>query len=134
MKKAWSTYAQQMLAIVHAEKIWHPYLLGCRFTIVTDQQALRHLMKQKIVTPEQQEFPVKLLGFEYYIIYQQGKEKKVVETLSSCEGSSILEMDHRGDENDEMVSRFPHLTLEGKDVLEGGGMTRPLRRRPWIMP
>ena len=52
MKKAWSIYAREMLAMVHAVKVWRPYLLGRKFTIITDQQALRHLLEQKIVTPE----------------------------------------------------------------------------------
>ena len=45
MKKAWSTYAREMLAVIHAVKVWRPYLLGRRFTIVTDQQPLRHLLQ-----------------------------------------------------------------------------------------
>ncbi|KAL5805441.1 hypothetical protein ACOSQ4_028174 [Xanthoceras sorbifolium] len=45
MKKAWSTYAREMLAVIHAVKIWRPYLFGRKFTIVTDQQALRHLLQ-----------------------------------------------------------------------------------------
>ena len=89
MKKAWSTYAREMLAVVHAVKFWRPYLLGRRLTIVTDQQALRHLLEQKIVTPEQQKFMVKLLGFEYNIVYQPGKENLVVDALSH-EGSPTL--------------------------------------------
>lgn len=52
MKKSWSTYAQEMLAIIHAVKVWRPYLLGRKFTIITDQQALKHILNQKIVTPE----------------------------------------------------------------------------------
>ncbi|XP_038982115.1 uncharacterized protein LOC120110620 [Phoenix dactylifera] len=90
-KKAWSTYAREMLAVVHVVKIWRPYLLGRRFTIVTDQQALRHLLTQKIVTPYQQKFLVKLLGFEYDIIYQPGKENKVADALSRKEGSPVLD-------------------------------------------
>ncbi|KAL5838392.1 hypothetical protein ACOSQ3_015561 [Xanthoceras sorbifolium] len=90
MKKAWSTYAREMLAVIHAVKIWRPYLLGRKFTIVTDQQALRHLLQQKIVTPEQQKFMVKLLGFEYDIIYQPGKENKVADALSRKEGSPMM--------------------------------------------
>ena len=43
MKKAWSTYAREILAMVHVVKIWHPFLLRHKFTIVTNQQALRHL-------------------------------------------------------------------------------------------
>ena len=90
MKKAWSTYAREMLAVVYAVKVWRPYLLGRKFIIVTDQQALRHLLEQKIVTPEQQKFMVKLLGFEYDIIYQPGKENKVADALSRKEGSAMI--------------------------------------------
>ncbi|KAL5848802.1 hypothetical protein ACOSQ4_006815 [Xanthoceras sorbifolium] len=90
MKKAWSTYARKMLAVIHAVKVWRPYLMGRKFTIVTDQQALRHLLQQKIVTSEQQKFMVKLLGFEYDIVYQPGKENKVADALSRKEGSPIM--------------------------------------------
>ncbi|XP_038977863.1 uncharacterized protein LOC120108346 [Phoenix dactylifera] len=92
MKKAWGTYARELLALVHAVKVWRLYLLGKKFTIVTDQQALRHLLEQKIVTPEQQKFLVKLLGFEYNIVYQPGKENKVADALSRKEGSPMLLM------------------------------------------
>ncbi|XP_042969035.1 uncharacterized protein LOC122301712 [Carya illinoinensis] len=124
MKKSWSTYAREMLAIVHVVKVWRPYLLSRKFTIVTDQQALRHLMKQKIVTHEQQKFLVKFLGFEYDIIYQLGMKNKVVVALSRRHGSSLLEMDH-GSDDDEMVSRVPHLILEGRDVLKEGECHNP---------
>ncbi|XP_041025417.1 uncharacterized protein LOC121265821 [Juglans microcarpa x Juglans regia] len=98
MKKAWSTYTREMLAVVHAMKMWRPYLLGRRFTIVTDQQALRHLLQQKIVTLKQQKFIVKLLGFEYDIVYQPGKENKVADALSRRDGSALLWLVHDEDE------------------------------------
>ena len=98
MKKAWSTYAREMLAVVHAVKVWRPYLLGRKFTIITDQQALRHMLQQKIVTPEQQKFLVKLLGFEYEIVYQPGKENKVADALSRKEGSAVLWLVHEEEE------------------------------------
>ncbi|KAL5763740.1 hypothetical protein ACOSQ2_016334 [Xanthoceras sorbifolium] len=90
MRNAWSTYAREMLVVIHTVKIWRPYLLERKFTIVTDQQALRHLLQQKIVTPEQQKFMVKLSGFEYDIIYQPGKENKVADALSRKEGSPMM--------------------------------------------
>lgn len=90
MKKAWSTYAREMLAVIHAVKVWRAYLLGCKFTIITDQQALKHLLEQKIVTPEQQKFMVKLLGFEYNIVYQSGRDNKVADALSRKDDNSIL--------------------------------------------
>ncbi|XP_042962448.1 uncharacterized protein LOC122296713 [Carya illinoinensis] len=47
---------------------------------------------QKIVTPKQQKFLVKLLGFEYDIVYQPGKENKVADALSRREGSQLLKV------------------------------------------
>ena len=52
-KKAWSTYVREILDITHAVKVWCPYLLGRHFSIITDQQAIRHLLQQKIATPKQ---------------------------------------------------------------------------------
>ena len=51
-KATWSAYAKEMLAVIEAVRVWRPYLLGQRFRIVTDQQPLRHLLKQRIITPD----------------------------------------------------------------------------------
>ncbi|CAA0834237.1 Uncharacterized mitochondrial protein AtMg00860, partial [Striga hermonthica] len=51
-----SVYVKEMLAVVEAVRCWRPYLLGRRFLIVTDQQPLKHLLEQRIVTSEQQKF------------------------------------------------------------------------------
>jgi hypothetical protein len=34
-------YEKEMLAILHAVELWHPYLLGKRFQIKTDHQSLK---------------------------------------------------------------------------------------------
>lgn len=57
---------------------------GSQVYYCADQQALRHLLQQKILTTEQQ----KCLGFEY--VCQSGKENKVANALSRREGSSLL--------------------------------------------
>lgn len=48
-----STYEKEILALVLAVKIWHAYLLGQRFRICTDQQALKYLVEQRVGTPTQ---------------------------------------------------------------------------------
>ena len=53
-KKAWSTYAKEMLVVVEVVQMWRPYLLGHRFMIQTDQRSLQYLLEHKIATPEQQ--------------------------------------------------------------------------------
>jgi hypothetical protein len=65
-----------MLAIIHAIQTWRPFLLGRKFYIQTDQCSLKFLLEQDIITPEQQKWVTKLLGYDYEIIYRiQSKQK-----------------------------------------------------------
>ena len=52
-KLSWSTYSKEMLAIIHVIQTWRPYLLRQKFYIQTDQQSLKYLLEQRVVTPEQ---------------------------------------------------------------------------------
>jgi hypothetical protein len=49
-----SIYEKEMLDILHAFDLWHPYLLGKRFQIKTDHQSLKYFLEQHISSPEQQ--------------------------------------------------------------------------------
>ena len=60
-------YAKEMLVVVEPMCMWHPYLLGRRFIIQTDQQNLKYLLEQRITTLEQQKRVAKLLGYDYEI-------------------------------------------------------------------
>ncbi|KAL6332953.1 hypothetical protein AAG906_019964 [Vitis piasezkii] len=89
-KQSWSTYAKEMLAIVQAIRTWRPYLLGRKFYIRTDQRSLKYLMEQCIVTPEQQKWVSKLLGYDYDITYEPGRENSTVDALSRVTGGPNL--------------------------------------------
>lgn len=54
MKKTWSTYAKEMLAIVEVIRLWRPYILGRKFFIQTNQRSLKYFLEQQVSTPEQQ--------------------------------------------------------------------------------
>jgi hypothetical protein len=41
-------YEKEMLAILHAIDLWHPYLLGKRFQIKIDHQSLKYFLEQCI--------------------------------------------------------------------------------------
>jgi RNase H-like domain found in reverse transcriptase len=47
------THDRELLAIVQALKLWRPYLLGHRFTVLTDHNPLRHLQTQSILSRRQ---------------------------------------------------------------------------------
>jgi hypothetical protein len=75
-------YENEMLDILHAVDLWHPYLLGQRFQIKTDHQSLKYFLEQCISSPEQQKWATKLFGYDYEIIYKKGKDNVVVDALS----------------------------------------------------
>jgi hypothetical protein len=75
-------YEKEMLAILHAIDLWHPYLLGKRFQIKTDHQSLKYFLEKHISSQEQQKWVTKLFGYDYEIIYKKGKDNVVVDVLS----------------------------------------------------
>ena len=77
-----SIYEKEMLAILHAVDLWHPYLLGKRFQIKTDHQNLKYFPEQHISSPEQKKWVTKLFGYDYEIIYKKGKDNVVADALS----------------------------------------------------
>jgi hypothetical protein len=77
-----SIYEKEMLSILHAVDLWHPYLLGKHFQIKTDHQSLKYFLEQCSSSPEQQKWVTKLFGYDYEIIYKKGKENVAADALS----------------------------------------------------
>lgn len=71
-----------MFAITESIKKWRHYLLGRRFTVLTDHQSLRALVHQTIQTPEQQHWLTKLLGYDFDILYKPGALNGPADALS----------------------------------------------------
>lgn len=70
-----------MVAMVEAVKKWRHYLVCRPFTIITDHQSLRDLVTQRVQTPEQQRYLKNLLGYDFTIVYQPGKNNTVADAL-----------------------------------------------------
>jgi hypothetical protein len=67
---------------MHAMDLWRPYLLCQHFQTKTNHQSLNHFLEHLISSPEKQKWVTKLFGYDYEIIYKNGKENVVVDTLS----------------------------------------------------
>lgn len=67
--QALSVYDKEMLAVVCVVQHWRPYLLGHHFQIFTDHRTIECFLGQRITTPAQQKWLLKLLGYDYSIHY-----------------------------------------------------------------
>ncbi|WVZ16786.1 hypothetical protein V8G54_009768 [Vigna mungo] len=83
------TYIRELCAITTAVQKWRQYLLGCRFIIQTDQRSIKELLSQTVLTPEQQNYLFKLLGFDFEIQYRPGKSNAAADALSRVDDISV---------------------------------------------
>lgn len=80
--QALSIYEKEMLAALLAVRKWHSYLVGRHFKIRTDHQSLRFLSDQVAITPFQQCWVAKMLGYDFEVSYRKGINNKVADALS----------------------------------------------------
>lgn len=89
-QQALSIYERELLAIVYAVQKWSTYLAHKPFVIKTDQRSIKHILEQRLNTPFQQAWVAKLMGFEFEIVYKEGKENIAADALSRVEGAELL--------------------------------------------
>lgn len=80
--KTLSVYDKEMMAIVFAVQKWRHYLLEHPFKILTDHQTLKYFINQRIITPTQQKWLLKLLGYNYTLEYRSGSLNIAADALS----------------------------------------------------
>jgi hypothetical protein len=79
---AYHTTDQECLAVVDALKAFETRLLGIPFTVITDHQALVHMMNQEISTPRQMRWMKYMQRFEFRIQHQPGRTNMLADALS----------------------------------------------------
>ncbi|GMI67908.1 hypothetical protein HRI_000460100 [Hibiscus trionum] len=71
-----------MLAALVAVKKWSNYLIGKHFKIRTDYQSLRFLTENQVVTPTQQKWVIKMMGYDFEVCYKKGINNTIADALS----------------------------------------------------
>ena len=105
-----SIYEKELLAVLMAVDCWRHYLEGNKFIIKTDYESLKFLLQQKLQTQLQRKRMTKLMGLDYRIQYQKGKENKAADALSRCHEEGDLAV---------MTTMVPEWYQEVVDSYEG---------------
>jgi len=75
-------HEKELLAIVHALKVWRVYLEGHHFKIITDHKSLCYFNTQPTLSRRQARWNELLQEYDFEIIYKPGKTNVVADALS----------------------------------------------------
>ncbi|CAJ0629008.1 14807_t:CDS:2 [Entrophospora sp. SA101] len=75
-------HEKELLAIVHAIKLWRPYLEGQRFTVITGHASLEYIKSQTNLSQRQARWLEVLQATDFDVKYHPGKTNIVADALS----------------------------------------------------
>ena len=81
-EKNYASHDLELVAIVHALKMWRHYLMGRKFELRTNHCGLKYLFDQPTLNARQARWLEFLCLFDFEIKHIKGKENKVVDALS----------------------------------------------------
>ncbi|KAA0050296.1 reverse transcriptase [Cucumis melo var. makuwa] len=123
-ERRYTVQEKEMTAIVHCLRTWRHYLLGSKFTVVTDNVATSYFQTQKKLTPKQAQWQDFLAEFDFKLEYKPGRANIVADALSlkaelstittSMPTSDFLERIKEGMQHDELAKNLLKLAKEGK--------------------
>src|SRR4051794_18869054 len=81
-EKNYAIHEKELLAIVHALKVWRYYLEGQEFTVVTDYQSLHYFHTQDKLNRRQVRWVELHQAYHFKILYKPSKMNVVADALS----------------------------------------------------
>ena len=84
------THDLELVAIVHALKMWRYYPLGRKFVLMTNHYGLRYLFNQPKLNARQARWMALLSEFDFEIKHIKGKENRVADALSRSMKTILL--------------------------------------------
>ncbi|KAL0320233.1 UNVERIFIED_CONTAM: Retrovirus-related Pol polyprotein from transposon opus [Sesamum radiatum] len=78
----YNTHEKEMTAVIHCLEAWRHYLLGTKFTVVTDNVANTYFKTQQKLSAKQARWQEFLGEFDFEWVYRPGKHNDVADALS----------------------------------------------------
>jgi hypothetical protein len=90
-ERTYSSTTLELLGLVYGCEYFREFLYGRRFTVYCDNISLQYYKKLKTPTARISRLILKLLDYDFEIIYKQGKENKVADALSRQTIENIID-------------------------------------------
>ncbi|MCO5605435.1 hypothetical protein L7F22_059637 [Adiantum nelumboides] len=81
-ERNYPTHDLELLAVIHALKLWRHYLLSRKFQLVTDHKSLKWIFTQPNLNMRQRRWIELLQEYDFDIKYRHGKDNVVADGLS----------------------------------------------------
>ena len=81
-EKNYRMHDLELVAIIHALRMWRHYLMARKFLLKTDNISLKYLFDQKDMNARQARWLVFLSEYHFELKHIKGKENKVANVLS----------------------------------------------------
>lgn len=78
----YATHEKEMLAIIHALKVWRHYLLGSKTRVNSDHRSLTHFLSQPHLSQRQARWMELIQEYDLSIDYVKGSNNEVADALS----------------------------------------------------
>lgn len=78
----YATHDLELVAIVHALRLWRHYLVGKKFELRIDHRGLQHIFTQSDLNARKRRWLELLSEYDFDITYIKGTLNKVVDALS----------------------------------------------------
>jgi len=75
-------YDLELIAVIHALKMWQHYLMGKKFLLMTDHHSLTNYFRQPTLNARQAHWVDFLSEFDFEIKHLKGKENRIADALS----------------------------------------------------
>jgi hypothetical protein len=66
-------HERELLAVKRALEAWRSYLFGRKFTLVTDNSAIKYLMTQPVLTGRRARWAESFADYDFDVIHKPGK-------------------------------------------------------------
>ncbi|MCO5575331.1 hypothetical protein L7F22_029131 [Adiantum nelumboides] len=131
-EKNYPTHDLELLAVIHALKLWRHYLLSRKFQLVTDHKSLKWIFTQPNLNMRQRRWIELLQEYDFDIKYRPGKDNVVTDGLSrksflnaiSIPNNPILDMIKEASLND---PEFKELIARIQNAGEAKQTSRPAK-------